>query len=116
MKFQQNRARCARAGKAQDGCVALSETVMSRSLRCAFSGGLALALLAPGAYADEQKEADKEKDKIQRVEVTGSNIKRASIEGPSPIQVLTREDIEKSGAKSVDELIDKISGVTVQPE
>jgi iron complex outermembrane receptor protein len=41
----------------------------------------------------------------QRVEVTGSNIKRIDGETASPVQVLTRVDIERSGKQSVQELL-----------
>lgn len=48
-------------------------------------------------------------EKIQRVEVTGSNIKRVDIETASPVQVITRADIEKSGATSLSAVIQNIS-------
>jgi iron complex outermembrane receptor protein len=37
-------------------------------------------------------------EKIQKVEITGSSIKRTSIETAGSLQVLTRQDIERSGA------------------
>jgi len=45
------------------------------------------ALAAPGAAAQDI-----------RVEVTGSNIRRVEGEGALPVQVITREDIQKTGA------------------
>ncbi|MBK0392307.1 TonB-dependent receptor plug domain-containing protein [Ramlibacter algicola] len=42
---------------------------------------------------------------LQRVEVTGSNIKRTDTETASPVQVLTREDIEKTGRQSIQEVL-----------
>ncbi|MBL0089227.1 MAG: TonB-dependent receptor [Ideonella sp.] len=42
----------------------------------------------------------------QRVEITGSNIKRIDVETSSPVQVITREEIRRSGASSVKELLD----------
>ncbi|MBY0446184.1 MAG: TonB-dependent receptor, partial [Burkholderiales bacterium] len=47
-------------------------------------------------------------NKVQRVEVTGSNIKRISKEGPAPVLVLTRKDIEKTGATTVSELLSNL--------
>ena len=44
-----------------------------------------------------------------RVEVTGSNIPRAEIETALPVQVLTREDIERSGSTTVAELMSRVS-------
>ncbi len=42
---------------------------------------------------------------MQRVEITGSAIKRIAVEGALPIQRLTQEQIAKSGATNVAELI-----------
>ncbi|MDH4059980.1 MAG: TonB-dependent receptor [Aquincola sp.] len=41
----------------------------------------------------------------QRIEVTGSRIKSITADSPSPIQVLTAEDIAKSGVANVQELL-----------
>lgn len=41
----------------------------------------------------------------QRIEITGSAIKRIQSEGALPVQVIRREDIERSGATSVQELM-----------
>lgn len=41
----------------------------------------------------------------QRVEVTGSRIKRTDTETASPVQILTREDIERSGKQSIQEVL-----------
>ncbi len=40
-----------------------------------------------------------------RVEVTGSNIKRVDTEGPAPVTVFTREDIEQRGQTTVSEVL-----------
>ena len=45
----------------------------------------------------------------QRVEVTGSNIRRAESETASPIQTVSREDIAKSGKTSVAELLQSLA-------
>jgi iron complex outermembrane receptor protein len=44
-----------------------------------------------------------------RVEVTGSNIKRVEGEGALPVTVITRQEIEKSGATTPMELLQQIS-------
>ena len=54
----------------------------------------ALATVAFGSVAMAQ---DTTSGTIQRVEVTGSSIKRATAETASPVQVVTREDLAKSG-------------------
>jgi iron complex outermembrane recepter protein len=44
-------------------------------------------------------------ESTQRIEITGSAIKRIQVEGALPVQVIKREDIERTGATSVQELI-----------
>jgi iron complex outermembrane receptor protein len=48
-------------------------------------------------------------DKLASVVITGSNIARTEIETALPVQVLTREDIERSGSATVGELMSKVS-------
>jgi iron complex outermembrane receptor protein len=67
---------------------------------------LALAYAAFGAPAMAQ---ETEQGPIQRVEVTGSSIKRASVETASPIQVITRDDIAKSGKTTVAEYLQTLT-------
>jgi iron complex outermembrane recepter protein len=55
---------------------------------------------------------DKDKvEKVEKIEVTGSNIKRTDSETPSLLQVLTREDIEKSGATTAAELLRAVPSI-----
>ena len=58
------------------------------------------ALTLPAAMA-----ADAEVDPaVQRVEITGSAIRRVESEGALPITVISRDAIDKTGASSVTEL------------
>jgi len=50
--------------------------------------------------------------KIQRVEITGSSIKRLDNETALPVQVIKREDIDKSGVTTAAELLKNISANT----
>jgi iron complex outermembrane receptor protein len=70
----------------------------------AVSLALVYAALAAPAMAQ-----DVEQGPIQRVEVTGSSIKRASTETASPIQIITREDIAKSGKGTVAEYLQTLT-------
>ncbi len=45
----------------------------------------------------------------QRIEITGSATKRIESEGALPIQIITKEEIAKSGATTAAELLDRIS-------
>ncbi len=61
---------------------------------------VAALLAAPTAWAQ---------DGSQRIEITGSSIKRIDAETALPVQVLTRQDIQKSGATNVEQLMQTIS-------
>jgi iron complex outermembrane receptor protein len=56
------------------------------------------------AYAQEAAQQP-----MQRVEITGSNIRRAQAETASPVQTLSRADIEKSGKTTVAELMQTLA-------
>lgn len=67
---------------------------------------LALTVLAGSAFIAGHAQAQVATTAApQKVEITGSNIKRADKEGTSPIQVISVRDIRESGAKTVLELL-----------
>jgi len=79
------------------------EAPIARCLRLAFIGGLVgvtLASLPAAAQTVQQGE---------RVEVTGSNIRRVQSETASPVQTVSREDIERSGKTSIAELLQTLA-------
>ncbi|HKX40806.1 MAG TPA: Plug domain-containing protein, partial [Burkholderiaceae bacterium] len=76
----------------------LKRTMLSKSLLLAFSG--TAVLVGTPAFAQQQQPQE-----LQRVTVTGSNIKRTDTETASPVQVLTREDIEKTGKQSIGDVL-----------
>lgn len=45
----------------------------------------------------------------QRIEITGSRIKRIAAEGPLPVEVITRADIERKGVSSTNDLLRSLS-------
>lgn len=53
-------------------------------------------------------EASGETVKLEKFEVTGSRIKRVDAEGPSPIKVISRQDIEMTGRSNLTELLREI--------
>jgi iron complex outermembrane recepter protein len=83
----------------------ISETVLSRSLRLMFSSGVVvgIGLLAQPALAQEN---------IQRVEITGSSVKRVDSETALPVQLITKQDIARTGATSTAELLNSISSLS----
>ncbi len=75
--------------------------------RLAVLAAAVTAVFAPAAMAQtDQQTAAQTKEKI---EVTGSNIKRVEGEGALPVTVISREEIEKSGATTPMELLNLIS-------
>lgn len=75
----------------------LKKTILFQALAFAF-----------GNYALMNVVHAQENNVVQKVEITGSTIKRAAIEGALPVQVITHEMIERSGATSVAELVQNL--------
>ena len=81
----------------------------NRQLANAIAAICAAGTAAAAGLASAQQSAPAQK--VEKIEVTGSNIKRVDSETPSPIQVITREDIVRSGTNSVAELLRDIPSV-----
>ncbi|MGI2192225.1 TonB-dependent receptor [Shewanella baltica] len=64
---------------------------------------IALAFAPTVAHA-----ADKGAEKVERIEVTGSRIKRTDIEGPSPIQSISKDDIANMGFDNLQQLLERM--------
>lgn len=76
-------------------------SLLANSVRIALVSGAALtAFTAPTAFA-----ADEVADNVERIEVTGSRIKRADLETASPISVIDASSIIASGATSIDDVL-----------
>ena len=74
------------------------KTKVCSGLMLAFGGTLALGSLP--AFAQQQ---------LQKVEITGSSIKRIDTETALPVTVIKREDIERTGATTVADLLEKVT-------
>ena len=86
----------------------LKRTTLAKSLLLAFSGTVAVSGSTAFAQATPTPTGE-----LQRVEVTGSRIKRIDAETASPVQVITRDQIDRSGAKSVSELLTSVPASNV---
>lgn len=69
----------------------------------------AIAVLALGATLPAAVHAQSSQGGTQRIEVTGSNIKRVDAETASPIEVVTREDIKLIGANTVRQVLNSLT-------
>jgi iron complex outermembrane receptor protein len=67
--------------------------------------------LLPAGIASAQA-ADPAAPKMERVVVTGSSIKRIDGETALPVQILKREDIDRIGASSTEELVKSLSSLS----
>lgn len=66
---------------------------------------LCVTALAPLGAAAQSATTD-----LDRVEVTGTRIKRAEVEGQVPVQTLNRADIERTGLTSIGEVLQQLTG------
>ncbi len=82
--------------------------LLAKSVRLALISGVTAATLnVPSTFAAEEDGA-----KVERIEVTGSRIKRTDMETTVPITVLSREDIAQTGAINVADILNS-SPVTI---
>lgn len=72
-------------------------TKLSAGLLLAFGGAIASTAAAQQA--------------LERVEITGSAIRRVESEGALPVQIIKREEIEKTGATSLADLLQKLPSI-----
>jgi iron complex outermembrane recepter protein len=80
----------------------LKRTTLAKSLLIAFGGSTAL-------YGGAALAQDQPTQELQRVIVTGSNIKRTDTETPSPVQVITAEDLKASGFTSTQDVLHNLT-------
>ncbi len=77
-----------------------------RRLSCAVR--LSLLCLLPGA-AFAQQAPDTAPKTLDSIQVTGTRIKKAELETQVPVQVLTRESIERTGYSSVADVVQHLT-------
>lgn len=68
--------------------------------------GSTLLAVTPGAFAQDTT--------VQRVEITGSSIKRVDAETSVPVTVITADELKKAGVTSVEQVLQQVSSVQVQ--
>jgi iron complex outermembrane recepter protein len=78
--------------------------IKRKHIAIAVINAMAAMAVSGAAYAQTA-----EPQKVERVEVTGSNIKRIDSETALPVTIITRAEIERSGATSAADLIERLS-------
>jgi len=86
---------------------AVPNTMMMRAVRLALSVGAAAGLLGQAQAAGQDAAAAPAP--MARVEITGSAIKRIESETALPVQVITREEIDKVGVTTAAEILARLS-------
>ena len=64
-----------------------------------------LSFLVPFAFLSFYSVAQTDDGKVEKINVIGSHIKRTNMEGPSPLLVIDREQIEMSGYNSLGDVL-----------
>jgi iron complex outermembrane receptor protein len=82
----------------------LKRTVLARSLLIAFSGNMFGA-----GYVLAQDAQPATGSQLERVTVTGSNIRRVDSETPSPVQILNSEQLKASGYTTISEVLQSLT-------
>jgi iron complex outermembrane receptor protein len=82
----------------------MMEKILSRSIRVICLGGMTLGMHA--AYAQDAQTAQ---PALQRIEVTGSRIRAVDLETAQPVQVMTQEQIQKTGLVTVGDILNTLS-------
>lgn len=74
--------------------------LLSNAIRFALFAG-AVSLVSAPVYAQDDDDDDDDRTTLETVNVTGSRISRADIEGSLPVVVISREELDNSGEISV---------------
>jgi iron complex outermembrane receptor protein len=74
---------------------------LAAALVQALGAGVALSMVATGAVAQQAQ-------KVDRIEVTGTNIKRVDTETVAPVEIITREQIERTGQPTIADVLRNI--------
>ncbi len=83
----------------------LKKTRVCKALALAFGGGLTgLTLGALPAFAQTAQ--------LDRVEITGSSIKRVESEGALQVQIITRTEIDRLGVQTTEQLLQTVSAMS----
>lgn len=83
----------------------MKETVLSRSMRRLFAGSAAAGFAMLAVPAHSQKD---QPQPVQRVEITGSSIKRLASETSLPITTLRASDFAKQGLTTAQDVLNTI--------
>ena len=73
--------------------------------------GAVIAAIPAAAWSQQQGP-----QQLERVEITGSAIKRVNAEGPAPLEIYTKKDIQRTGATTISELVKNLSTIDINDQ
>jgi iron complex outermembrane receptor protein len=83
----------------------INRKLLPAALVQALGAGVALTVVTTAAHAQQAQ-------RVEKIEVTGSNIKRVDQETVAPIEIITRDQIERTGQATVAEVLRNIPSNT----
>jgi len=87
----------------------VDQNVLVSAVRYALAAGTAGIVLAPGFAFAQTPSASDEPAQLERVEVTGSRIRKVDLETAQPVLVIDRAEIERQGFQSVADILQNVS-------
>ena len=83
--------------------------IYSKLRRASLPAGIALILASPFAAQAQEAAPAEDATTLDKIVVTGSNIPRTSTETASPVQVITRQEIDRTGKNTVAEYLQTLT-------
>ncbi|MFY8327243.1 TonB-dependent receptor domain-containing protein [Pseudoalteromonas sp. ZZD1] len=79
---------------------------VSKAVRLAIAFGAA----STAAFSASSNAAEEGVEKVERIQVTGSRIKRTDLEGASPVEIISFSDMKDAGRLSVSDALQSLTG------
>ncbi|WP_350433050.1 TonB-dependent receptor [Shewanella sp. H8] len=86
-----------------------SVTLTAKAIRRSLLAVATTSVVTTGLFASAAVSAEEQVQKVERIEVTGSRIKRADMETASPVSVIDASAIISSGATSIDDILQQMT-------
>lgn len=83
--------------------------LLASAILATLAFGISPAVLAQDAQEEDASTTAQPATTLDKVTVTGSRIKRVDIEGPTPVTVVTAEDIQAQGFNTVYEALNTLT-------
>ena len=91
----------------------MNSNLISKAVRYALVAGAASAVAAPSVFAADAaattSSSDQSTAQLGKIEVTGTRIKRTSVETAQPITVVTAQEIKASGFASIGDVLQNLT-------